>query len=171
MNFEFEITRHVHSSLISPKDTFVFYDNDLHFNTHGTIEKPKLNPKPRLRNWGQFWKLGFGACLSCFMCSIHGPYFHNHNFHNISLACAHNGFSDFGQVGNYLHLEYRNFMQPMERLSMHSKCFWFFFSIFPLFPTCSLQFPIGSQCVPNSTLLNPKCFAQSSTLESKESPI
>jgi hypothetical protein len=64
----------------------------------------------------------------------------------------------------------RNFMQPMGRLSMHSKCLDFFllsfgfggeggfFSFFSLFPTCSLQVPngfpsdsnmfLGSQCVP-----------------------
>jgi hypothetical protein len=59
----------------------------------------------------------------------------------------------------------RNFMQPMGRLSMHSKCldlfsfkFWVaelggrIFFIFPLFPTCSFQvlneFPSGSQYVP-----------------------
>jgi hypothetical protein len=62
----------------------------------------------------------------------------------------------------------RNFMQSMEKLSMHSKCldlfsfkFWVgggedFFH-FPLLAICSLQvpngFPSGSQCVPNSTLL------------------
>jgi len=49
----------------------------------------------------------------------------------------------------------KNFMQPMGRLSMHSKCLDFFsfrfrggrggggiFFILPLFPTCSLQVPI-----------------------------
>jgi hypothetical protein len=51
----------------------------------------------------------------------------------------------------------RNLMQPMGRLSMHSKCLDFFvlkffgggaswgriFKNFPLFPTCSLQVPNG----------------------------
>ncbi len=113
-----------------------------------------------------------------YMCSLHGPYFYNHNFHNISLASTHNGFWILGKLATILHLEYRNFMQPMGRLSMHSKC-RDFLSIFPLFPIFSLQFPIGShqvpnvfpKGVPNSTLLNPICFAQSSPLESKEPPI
>jgi hypothetical protein len=78
----------------------------------------------------------------------------------------------------------KTFMQPMRRLSMHSKCLDFFslkfwvgvgkvgriFLIFPLFLTCSHKFPMGSQYVPyvfpkgvlNSTSLNPICFAQKS---------
>jgi len=59
----------------------------------------------------------------------------------------------------------RNFMQPMGRLSMHSKCldfiflfkFWLvgggggrgIFSYFPLFPKCSHQVPNGFHQVPN----------------------
>jgi hypothetical protein len=82
----------------------------------------------------------------------------------------------------------RNFMQPMARLSMHSKCldffsfkFWVgvggrgqkdFFSFF----LCSLQvpygFPVGSQCsqcvpqrvFPIAPRFNPICFAQSPLL-------
>jgi len=68
-----------------------------------------------------------------------------------------------------------NFMQPMGRLSVHSKCLIFFllsfgvggedfFSFFWGFPACSLQVPTGSQCVPNSTSFNPICFAQSPPL-------
>jgi hypothetical protein len=70
----------------------------------------------------------------------------------------------------------RNFMQPMGRLSIHSKCLDFFFknilggggagdfflfSFVPnMFPSSSQwvpirfsKFPLGSQCVPNSTSL------------------
>jgi hypothetical protein len=66
----------------------------------------------------------------------------------------------------------KNFMQPIGRLSMHSKCldffsfkFWgggeggrrifFHFSFVPnIFPSVPIMFPIysiGSQCVPNSS--------------------
>jgi hypothetical protein len=66
----------------------------------------------------------------------------------------------------------RNFMQPMGRLSMHSKClvffpfkFWVvggrFFSFFLLFPTCSLQV---SNVFPIATRFNLTCFAQSPPL-------
>jgi len=78
----------------------------------------------------------------------------------------------------------RNFMQPMGRLSMHSKCLDFFafkfgqgwggryFFIFPSFPICSLQvpngFPSGSQYVPYvfpiAPCFNPIRFAQSPPL-------
>ncbi len=75
----------------------------------------------------------------------------------------------------------RNFMQPMERFSMQSKCpnflflkFWvggkdFFFFIFPVFPTCSFQvpngFPICSLRVfPIGPPFNSICFAQSSPI-------
>jgi hypothetical protein len=59
----------------------------------------------------------------------------------------------------------RNFMQPMGRLSMHSKCldfflfkFWIggedFFFIFPLFPMGSHQVPnVFPKGVPKSTSL------------------
>jgi hypothetical protein len=76
------------------------------------------------------------------------------------LAQAKNGDQQF--FGN------RNFMQPMGRLSMHSKCldfisfkFWVvvvvvggFFFLFPLFPTCSFQVPnVFPKGVPNITSL------------------
>jgi hypothetical protein len=64
--------------------------------------------------------------------------------------------------------KYRNFMQPMGRLNMHSKCFDFlggdggrgggeggnFYFIFPLFPSSSQWVPnVFPQGVFNSTLL------------------
>jgi hypothetical protein len=83
----------------------------------------------------------------------------------------------------------RNFMQPMGRPSMHSKCLDFFpfkfwvvgrggggggrIFCFPLFPTCFLQVPNGfsicSLCVsprlfPIAPCFNPICFAQSPPL-------
>jgi hypothetical protein len=73
----------------------------------------------------------------------------------------------------------RNFMQPMGRLSMHSKCLDFIFLSFkgggriffnfPLFPTCSLQVPIrfpmcSPRVFPIAPHFNPICFAQSSPL-------
>jgi hypothetical protein len=76
----------------------------------------------------------------------------------------------------------KNFMQPMGRLSMCSKCLDFFsfkfgggavgegfFFFLPLFPTCSFQvpirFPICSPRVsPTAPRFNPICFAQSPPL-------
>jgi hypothetical protein len=72
----------------------------------------------------------------------------------------------------------KNFMQPIGRLSMHSKCldFWVWggrtFFISPLFPTCSLQVPNKftrfSTCSPRvfpiTPRINPICFAQSPPL-------
>jgi hypothetical protein len=77
----------------------------------------------------------------------------------------------------------RNFMQPMGRLNMHSKCFDFifllsfgwgkgkgdFFFSFYLFPTCSFQVPIrfpmcSLRVFPITSRFNPICFAQSPPL-------
>ncbi len=73
----------------------------------------------------------------------------------------------------------RNFMQPVGRLSMHSKCLDFFLGgggeeggFFPLFSTCSHHvpnmFPMFSMCSPRVLLraprFNPLCFAQSPPL-------
>jgi hypothetical protein len=70
----------------------------------------------------------------------------------------------------------RNFMQPMGRLSLHSKCrdffsfkFWVvvgedFLSFFPLFPICSLQVPnLFPKGVPNSTSFFGQMFCPKSS--------